>query len=73
MAIHGLTRVKFEGGKTVVVAGAVPQHIEEQAVDQAPQDSPLTRRHLAKKVVLPPRFVAQKEAVEPQVETKETE
>lgn len=68
MANHGLTRVECRGDKVVVVAGPVPQHIEEQTVAQAAHETPMTRLHLQKQANLPPRFIAPPKAEEPQAE-----
>jgi len=71
MANHGLTRVECRGDKVVVVAGPVPQHIQEQMQSAEVEKSPMTRR-IEKKINLPPRFIAPPKAdvTKPQADEK---
>lgn len=57
MAKHGLTRVTFDGDKVIIVAGPVPQHIADAAVEAEPVITPMTKtKYLEKKPNKPPRF-----------------
>lgn len=70
MAIHGLTRVRFEGDKVIVVAGSVPQHIADSMVSAEPVHTPMTPvRHIPQKPNKPPRFVAPAAPAAPEKES----
>lgn len=64
MAIHGLTRVRFEGDKAIIVAGPVPpdlavRGLTETLAEAEPVHTPMTPvRHIPKTPNKPPRFVA---------------
>lgn len=50
MAKHGLTRVTFDGDKVIIIAGPVPEHIANAAVEAEPVITPMTKvKHLEKK------------------------
>lgn len=76
MANHGLTRVECRGNKVVVVAGAVPKHVEDAAVASEPVHTPMTpvkhipKTEAAKAPAKPPKFVAKPK---PQADVKENE
>ena len=58
MSKYGLTRVRFEGDKTIIVAGSVPEHIAAQAVEQEPLQDPQRPSRPPVPPKAPPRFVA---------------
>lgn len=39
MGNHGLTRVRYQGDRCVIVSGPVPAHIAEGAVEQTPLEA----------------------------------
>lgn len=78
MSKHGLTRVRLEGDKVILVAGAVPQEIADQAISTEVIKKPTPARIPNKP--LPPARVPAAAAVvadakpqaEPAVPAKET-
>lgn len=71
MAIHGLTRVTYQGDKAIIVAGPTPPDVAvrgltEVLVEDAPVDTPMTPLARAKKQPnKPPKFVVAKPQADP--------
>lgn len=40
MSKHGLTRVRFDGDKVIIVAGAIPEEVAAKAVEVTPVKKP---------------------------------
>lgn len=68
MAIHGLTRVRFDGDKAIIIAGAIPASVAvrglaETLVEAVPVVTPMTPvRPIPQRVNKPPLKVDQPQA-----------
>lgn len=58
MSKHGLTRVRFEGNKTIIVAGAVPEDVAAKAVEVEVIRKPTPARTTPNKPLAPARVPA---------------